>query len=65
MSERPPLSARIEAWTREAFETWGDDWSRISAHIERRMSALQMNERRNLSREAELTLVGAEEGAKH
>ncbi len=65
MSERPTLSARIEAWTREAILTWGYDWARIAEHIERRRMALGPTESADFAEEAALTLIEADEGAQH
>ena len=65
MIEQPSLPQRIEAWTREAVEAWGDDWTLICAHIERRMNMMATDERRGLAVEAALTLVGVEQGARH
>jgi hypothetical protein len=59
------LSARIAAWTREAFEKWGDDWPHISAYIERRMISLEPGERLDLATESALTLLSADDGSKH
>lgn len=65
MSERPSLSARIEAWTREAILTWGYDWARIAEHIERRLTALGPLESKDVAEETAFTLIGADEGAAH
>jgi hypothetical protein len=65
MRESPPLSARIEAWTREAVLTWGDDWARISEYIELRMSSLDPQDERDVAEETALTLIGTDEDAQH
>jgi len=63
--EYPSLSARIDTWTREAVAQWGNDWSRISEHIERRLAALAPGERHEIALEATLTLVQTVEAARH
>ena len=65
MIEPAALSFQIEAWTREAVARWGEDWSAISAYIERRMTALAPEERRRLDAEAALTLASGEDGVAH
>lgn len=65
MKESPTLAAYIASWTREAVEIWGDDWTRICTHIERRMASLPLAEQRLHAWEIAVTLVGADEGAKH
>lgn len=65
MTPLPALSAKIEAWTREAFEIWGDDWRRINQHIDAKLVSLEPEEKRRFAREAALTLAGADYDAKH
>jgi ribonucleotide reductase alpha subunit len=55
--ENMSLAAWIDAWTREAVARWGDDWPRISEHIQRRMAALAPDERREIERESQMTLT--------
>lgn len=65
MIQQSALSSQIEAWTREAVERWGHDWTRISAYLERRMILLTPAQRRPLEYEAALTLANGEDGVKH
>lgn len=57
MNQQLPLALQIEEWTREAFVLWGDDWPRITGHIQARLAEMGGAERAKLTAEAALTLI--------
>ncbi len=50
------LAAKVDGWVREAVALWGDDWPRVSAHIERQMALLNRREREKFRQEVRVTL---------
>lgn len=62
--DNPTLAMRIDVWTREAMAKWGDDWSRISRHIERQLAALTRDEQRQIAAETSITLLHTTDGNK-
>ncbi len=59
MSHYVGFAQRVQEWTREAVEQWGDDWPRIAQHLQSKMEKLDPDERSRLAAEIDLTLKAA------
>lgn len=60
MDRQPSLAGLIGMWCQEAVALWGNDWGRISRHIQIRMDELDGQTRAGLEEEAAVTLAGAD-----
>ena len=63
MSARQSLAQMVAVWSAEAVGTWGEDWARISDHINACYNALPPDEQKRLAAEAEHTLLAGRLGA--
>lgn len=57
MEPHASLANLVEQWCSEAASRWGDDWSKIAAHIAACYAALDAPQRQALEAEAAITLA--------
>ncbi len=56
MSQYLGFAQRVQEWTREAIEQWGEDWPKIAESLQSRMEKLTPEEQSRLAAEIDLTL---------